>query len=304
MSTVFGVHTGPANTTFEQLRDLWHRIESGPFDWISIWDHFYAADERSTTNLEAVAIHTALAMSTTRVRCGSLVYCAGYRHPAVLANAMATIDQISNGRCEFGIGAGWAVSEYRAYGIDFDSDGRRLDHMEESLRCVQALLHRGGPEGAGVSFEGRHFRLTDAFCDPSPVQSHLPLWVGGAGEKRTLRIAAELADGWNIPFVSPEVFAHKRSVLERHCDVLGRDVNEIRCAVNVACAADEAALEGQFGALAPMVEPGAVLGSREQMTERIGRFVEAGADQINLALRAPFDDAALDVASDAIASMQ
>ncbi|HQF96551.1 MAG TPA: LLM class flavin-dependent oxidoreductase, partial [Microthrixaceae bacterium] len=99
---VFGVHTGPSNTTTAELISLWRRIEDGPFDWISIWDHFYGADGTSPDNLEAVAMHTALAMTTTRVTCGSLVYCAGYRHPAVLANAMATIDHLSGGRCAFG----------------------------------------------------------------------------------------------------------------------------------------------------------------------------------------------------------
>ena len=115
--TVFGVHTGPSKTDATELLGLWRRIEELPFDWISIWDHFYAADGDSTNCLEGVASHTALAMSTDRVRCGSLVYCAGYRHPAVLANAMAAIDQFSGGRCEVGLGAGWLEQEFAAHGI-------------------------------------------------------------------------------------------------------------------------------------------------------------------------------------------
>ena len=108
MSPTWGVHTGLQNTSVGELTALWHHIEDLGFDWISIWDHFYSADLTGPHCLEAVAAHTALALSTTQVRCGSLVYCAGYRHPAVLANAMATIDHLSDGRVEFGIGAGWA----------------------------------------------------------------------------------------------------------------------------------------------------------------------------------------------------
>src|SRR4249919_4405003 len=116
--TTFGVHTGLQNTTIAELQSLWLRIEDLGFDWISIWDHFYAADGTGNPHcLEAVASHAALAATTSRVRCGSLVYSVGYRHPAVLANAMATIDQLSGGRAELGLGAGWSQIEYDAYGI-------------------------------------------------------------------------------------------------------------------------------------------------------------------------------------------
>ena len=123
----FGVHTGVQNTTTEELAALWKQIEGHGFEWISIWDHFYAADVTFTAegltsgsvSLEAITSHTALAMSTSRVRCGSLVYCVGYRHPAVLANAMATLDQLSSGRVTCGLGAGWHQAEFAAYNIPF-----------------------------------------------------------------------------------------------------------------------------------------------------------------------------------------
>src|SRR5687767_13114568 len=110
MGLTWGVHTGLQNTTVGELKDLWHRIEDHGFDWTSIWDHFYAADLGGTHSLEAIAAHTALAMETERVRVGSLVYCAGYRHPAVLAKAITTIDHLSGGRVELGLGAAgpWA----------------------------------------------------------------------------------------------------------------------------------------------------------------------------------------------------
>ena len=282
--TVFGVHAGLQNISMPELRKLWRRIEDLGFGWISIWDHFYAATFKPDDAYcqEAIATHAALAADTSKVRCGSLVYCAGYRHPAVLANAMCTIDQISGGRCDFGIGAGWAQVEYEAYGIPFPSIGHRMDILEEAIQCVRSLL-----ENEVTNFSGKYFTMKDARCEPKPVQAKLPIWVGGAGEQRTLKIAAKYADAWNIPFVDPATFAQKRSVLHRHCESIGRDPAELRCAVNVGIAWTDESLVAQFGALAERVRPGVLSGSDQQVIDRIGEYVEAGADQVNLALRAP-----------------
>jgi F420-dependent oxidoreductase-like protein len=294
--TAFGVHAGLQNTSMEALRALWRRIEALGFGWISIWDHFYSATLGDDPEcLEAVATHAALACDTTRVRCGSLVYSVGYRHPAVLANAICTIDQLSGGRADFGIGAGWSQIEYDAYGIPFPSVGVRMDQLEEAIQCVRGLLREDR-----VDFDGKWFQLRDAQCVPKPVQPDLPIWVGGGGEKRTLRITAQWADGWNIPFVSPETFAQKRSVLLQHCDAVGRDPLEIRTAVNVGLAWSEDSLLQQFGALADYVRPGVLSGSDAEVIDRIGAYVEAGAGQVNLALRAPFDEDALERFADAL----
>ncbi len=283
MALRFGVHTGLQNTTIAELRSLWQRIEHLGFDWISIWDHFYSADFNGYECHEAVASHAALACDTTRVRCGSLVYCAGYRHPAVLANAIATIDHLSSGRADVGLGAGWAFNEYEAYGIPFPSTGERLDILEEAVQCVRLLLREDVAD-----FQGKHFSLHEARCEPKPVQSELPIWIGGGGEKRTLRITAQYADGWNVPFVAPATFAHKREVLARHCDDVGRDPSAITCAVNVGLAFSEESLRQQFGALADGIRPGVLTGSDAEIVDTIGRYAEAGADQINIALRAPW----------------
>ena len=144
-----------------------------------------------------------------------------------------------------------------------------------------------------TTFDGKWFTARAARNEPRPVQDKLPIWVGGGGEKRTLRIAARYADGWNVPFVDPAAFAAKRDVLRRHCDDVGRDPAEIRCAVNVGLAWTEESLVQQFGAIARQVRPGVLGGSVEQVVDRIGQYVEAGADQVNLALRAPFDVDAL-----------
>jgi F420-dependent oxidoreductase-like protein len=287
--TAYGVHAGLQNTSTEELRGLWRHIEDLGFDWISIWDHFYSASLGEGANsLEAVATHTALACDTHRVRCGSLVYSVGYRHPAVLANAICTIDHLSGGRADLGLGAGWSQIEYDAYGIPFPPVQVRMDQLEEAVQCVRGLLRN-----EITDFDGTWFQLREARCDPRPVQAELPIWIGGAGERRTLRIAAQWADGWNIPFVGPDTFARKRDVLHAHCADVGRDPGEIRTAVNLGLAWDDDSLRRQFGKMAEFVRPGVLMGSDQQVLERVSEYVDAGVDQVNLALRAPFDRDAL-----------
>lgn len=290
-NTRFGVHTGLQHTTYDVLKPLWRKIEDLGFDWISIWDHFYGATGKpdDAACYEAVAMHAALAAETSKVRVGSLVYSVGYRHPAVLAKMITAIDHVSGGRADMGLGAGWAVVEYNAYGIPFPETKTRMDQLEEAVQCVRGLLHDDT-----TTFDGRWFSLSEARNEPRPIQRHLPIWIGGGGEKRTLSITARYADGWNVPFVSPETFAHKSAILTDHCERVGRDPSEVRRTVNVGIAWTEESLRSQFGMLADGVRPGVLTGSDEEVIDRIGQYVAAGADQINLALRAPFDVDALE----------
>ncbi|HEX7168367.1 MAG TPA: TIGR03560 family F420-dependent LLM class oxidoreductase [Acidimicrobiales bacterium] len=283
--TTFGVHTGLQNTSVEELVGLWKRIEELGFGWISVWDHFYAADGTGDPHcLEAVSAHAALACHTSTVRVGCLVYSVGYRHPAVLANAIATIDHLSGGRADIGVGAGWSQVEYDAYGIAFPSVGTRLSQLEEGVACVRGLLR-----DESTSFDGEWFTLTDAKCEPKPVQRELPIWIGGGGEKRTLRIAAQFADGWNVPFVSPDDYRRKVDVLHRHCDDVGRDPAAIKLSANVGMAWREEDLHAQFGNIAAFVRPGVLMGSEQEIADRIGAYEAAGAQQINIAMRARWD---------------
>jgi len=289
--TIFGVHTGLQNISSDDLRASWRRIESLGYGWISIWDHFYGATGKpdDAECLESVAMHAALACETSRVRIGSLVYSIGYRHPAILAKAITTIDHLSNGRAEMGIGAGWAQVEYNAYGIEFPEVKVRMDQLEEGIQVLRGMLHT-----EASNFEGKYFTTRDARNEPRPVQDKMPIWVGGGGEKRTLKITAKYADGWNVPFVSPEEFARKRGVLHEHCAAVGRNPDDISCAINVGLAWTEASLNAQFGHLANAVRNGCLTGSDEQVLDRIGQYIEAGANQVNIALRAPFDLDALE----------
>ncbi len=290
MTLRFGVHAGLQNTTIAELRELWTRIEELGFDWISIWDHFYAADNTGNPHcLEALTTHAALAASTERVECGSLVYSAGYRHPAVLANAMATLDQIARGRVVLGLGGGWLQQEYEAYGLHYGSPGERLRMLNEYIQCVRGLLTQDRTD-----FDGEFFTLRNAACEPKPVQERLPIWVGGGGEKVTLRIVAEHADGWNVPFIAPDAWAHKAKILDEHCAAVGRDPAEITKTVNVGMAFTDEELRAQFGPMANYVKPGVLSGSGRQMVDKVGGYVEAGAQYVILALRAPFDRAGLE----------
>ncbi|MFM2183593.1 MAG: hypothetical protein RJB61_1887 [Actinomycetota bacterium] len=289
--TVFGVHVGLQHTTADELRSVWRQIEDMGYGWISVWDHFYGATGRpeDAACLEAVAMHAALACTTSRVQCGSLVYSIGYRHPAVLAKAITAIDQLSGGRANMGIGAGWAKVEYDAYGIAFPEPKVRLDQLEEGIQVLRGLLH-----DEVTTFDGTWFTLREARNEPRPVQRRIPIWIGGGGEKRTLRIAARHADGWNVPFVTPEQFAHKCAVLDQHCADLGRDPRSVTKSVNLGLAYTEESLVQQFGGIADMVRGGVLGGSDQQVLERIDEYVAAGAQQVNIALRAPFDLASVE----------
>jgi alkanesulfonate monooxygenase SsuD/methylene tetrahydromethanopterin reductase-like flavin-dependent oxidoreductase (luciferase family) len=298
--TTFGVHTGVQNTTVAELRDLWAGAEELGFDAVAVWDHLYSSDLATYECHEAVSMHAALACATTTVRCGCLVYCAGYRHPGVLAKAAATIDHLSGGRAEIGLGAGWAQAEYEAFGVPFPSLGRRLDLLDESAAAVRSLLRKDVTDIVGA-----HVRLTGARCEPRPVQPDLPIWIGGAGERRTARIVAEHGDGWNLPFVPAEALAGKRAALAGHCAAVGRDQTEVRIGVNVIVCDSDASLRAQFGPRADAVRAGAIVGTSVEATAAaLARYVAAGADTVNVALRAPWDPGALERAAAAIATLR
>lgn len=274
----FGVHTGPENASADQMVSLWQQIEQLGYDWISLWDHFWSFTGDGGL-LESVSTHTALACHTARVRCGVYVYSVGYRHPAVLANAIASIDHFADGRAEVGLGAGWAEEEYRAYGLPFPATRERLDMLEEGVQVLTALLH-----GDRENFAGRHFQLRNSVLRPPPIQEHLPVWVGGAGEKRTLRIAALHADGWDAPLLPVDEWARKRRVLLRHCEDVGRDPSSIRSCAHFAAAPDERSLQQQWGGLAEQYRATTLVGSDDQVRDGIERFVAAGADRVVLSV--------------------
>jgi F420-dependent oxidoreductase-like protein len=250
----FAFKTSPQHTTWPDMLAVWQAaddIELFESGWT--FDHFYPIFSDSTGPcLEGWATLTALAQATRRLRMGVLVTGIPYRHPAVFANLVATVDIISGGRLELGIGAGWNEEESGAYGIELGSARERSDRFEEACAVLVGLL---GPE-ATTSFTGRYYRLTDARCEPKPIQRpHPPICIGGSGERRTLRTTARFAQHWNYVGGPVEEFKHKVSVLHDHCADVGRDPAEIRLSTHIRLSspdelgkvADEVAAFGEAG---------------------------------------------------------
>lgn len=299
MAMTFGIHVGHLGSPLSELRKLWRFADARGFDWFSVSDHFQETPARGggIDCFESVSTMTALALETRRVRVGCLVFCVSYRHPGVLAKALATIDHLSGGRAECGIGAGWHEPEYRAFGLPFERIGVRQDQLEEAVQVLRLLFTQGR-----ATFAGRYFQLHDAPANPKPLQKRLPIWVGGIGEKRTLRTAARWADGWNAPYISPEEFRRKSRVLDDWCEREGRDPAQVRRTVNVgfymgatprAARRQEAEMRAQWGARLTERIAGFLVGTPGEVADRVARYQEAGAARLNLAVRLPLDWEAL-----------
>ncbi len=322
-----GAHVGQQNFEMDEMRALWRWLDGNGFDWISAWDHIYEAPPAGGTipHFEAVATLAALAVETTNARLGCLVFYVGYRNPGPLAKAAITIDHLAGGRFELGLGAGWHEWEAAAYGYDFPSAGKRLDMLDEATQLIgplvgasrfvdgeaaEAATNSSNDQGdlsvaepARSSFSGEYFRLEDASCLPRPPYGSMPLWLGGVGEKRTLPMTARYADGWNAAYISPEDYKAKNKILDERCQDLDRSPDEIERSVNLVFAlgadkasaeAAEAKLPEQWGAMVERIRGGALLGTADQAVEQVMAYVEAGADMVNVALRAPFEYEALE----------
>ena len=225
MGLRFGIHSGQQNAkSFDEYVAIWKFAEEVGLDWASVFDHFQPIQsDQDGPCYEGFTLLAAMAAHTTKLACGIIVSGVTYRHPAVVANMATTIDHVSGGRMELGIGAAWNEDEHDEYGIEFPRIGVRMDMLDEACHVLRALWTEERP-----SFAGRHYTLNEARCEPKPVQERMPLWIGGSGEKRTLRIVAEHATGWNTFFGEIDEYRHKLDVLERHCADVGRDPAEIR----------------------------------------------------------------------------
>src|SRR5256885_787888 len=228
----FGFKTSPQNTTWPDMLSVWKAaddIELFESGWT--FDHFYPIFSDSTGPcMDGWSTLTALLQATNRVRGGVLVTGIVYRHPAVTANMAATIDIVSNGRLELGLGAAWNEEECGAYGIELGTLKQRFDRFDEALEVITSLL-----ENEETTFHGKYFNLTAARCEPKPVQRpHPPICIGGGGEKRTLRSVARWADHWNVPGGSVDDFRHKHDVLRQHCADIGRDPSEITTSTHLS----------------------------------------------------------------------
>lgn len=221
----FGVKTAPQNTSYEEMRRIWLDADAQPeltHAWL--FDHFMPIDNKPDGPcLEGWTLLSAFAAQTRRIRIGQMVTGNTYRHPTVLANMAATVDIISNGRLDFGIGAGWNEREHTAYGIPLPPPGERIDRFSEACQVIKLMWSEESP-----SFEGRFYQIKDARIGEKPVQKPYPPFViGGGGEKKTLRVVAQYASVWNFAGGPVEEFARKSGILDEHCAAVGRDPHEI-----------------------------------------------------------------------------
>ncbi|MHA7648829.1 LLM class F420-dependent oxidoreductase [Mycobacterium sp. ML4] len=232
----FAFKTSPQNTAWADMLAVWRAADDiDVFESGWTFDHFYPIFSDSTGPcLEGWTTLTALAQATKRLRLGTLVTGIHYRHPAVLANMAATLDIISGGRLELGIGAGWNEEESGAYGIELGSIKERFDRFEEACQVLIGLL-----SDETTTFDGTYYQLKDARNEPKgPQRPHPPIAIGGSGEKRTLPITARYAQHWNFAGGTAEEFARKRDVLAARCQDIGRDPTEITLSAHLGLGPD------------------------------------------------------------------
>ncbi len=245
--------------------------------WFGLWyaDHYMpnTGDESFKPGdvQECWAILPAVAAVTSKIRIGPLVAPTSVHHPALLANRAATIDQLSEGRFVLGLGAGWQINEHTAYGIELEEPGPRVSRFEESIQIVRSLL-----ENERTTFAGDHYTITDAPCDPKPVQSPLPILVG-TGSPRMQRITARHAQEWNT-WGAPDLAAEVRARFVAACEDVGTDPATMRTSVQalVVMTDDDKVVEGALNG--PMGDR-TIAGSDDRIVEELGRYVEAGFDE-------------------------
>jgi F420-dependent oxidoreductase-like protein len=272
--------TAPMHTDWPSIRDVW--VEADDLDvFVGGWtfDHFTPLrGDESGPCLEGWMLLASLASITSRVRLGVMVTGNTYRHPAVLANMAATVDVVSDGRLDLGIGAGWFASEHEAYGIELPPLRERFDRFDEAVEVIHLLLTQDVSD-----FDGRHYRLRGARCEPKPVQQPRPPFViGGGGERRTLRTTARWADHWNFPSMGFDLdaFRHKLAVLEEWCERIGRPSSEIEKSI-------------QFG-----------VGDPAALPDRLAQAAAAGADHAVVGLPTPHRVADLMALAEAVRATQ
>ena len=243
---------------------------------VMIEDHFMADGGGfgavSDPRFEVTSVLSALAVATTSVRLAPLVMSATYRHPAVVANWAATVDHISRGRLTLGLGAGWQLNEHAQYGIQLGTPGERIDRLDEYCTVVRSLL-----EQAVTDFKGRSFELSNAWCEPKPLQTRLPLLIGGKGD-RMLRLVARHADMWNM-WSMPSKFAERSAVLDQSSEAIGRDPATIRRSTQaLVCLTDSASEARSF--IDAAGGRAAFAGTAEQFADLAAQWHDAGVDEL------------------------
>lgn len=237
---------------YDVLERFWKDADELGYHGVWNYDHFYGLQDPDADTFEGWTTLSAMAALTTRARVGCMVTGVTYRHPAVLAKMAVAVDHISSGRLEFGIGAAWHVDEHTGFGIDFPSAGVRIAMLDEACEIIRRMWTEDK-----VDHEGRFWTLREARCNPKPVQSHVPIVIGGSGEKKTLRVVARHADEWNVPGAIPDEYKRLSAILDEHCVAVGRDPGTIKRSVQLFLFPDQQdATRNQIELLATYEEAG------------------------------------------------
>ena len=277
----------PVADQWPHIERMAHLIEETGYDSLWVYDHFHTHPVPSQESVfEAWSLMAALAVATERVRLGQMCSCVPYRPASLLGKIALSVDAISGGRLDVGIGAGWSVGEFKGYGYDFPSAGVRLDMLEEAAQVLIAMWTQ-----ELATFSGEHYRLDGAIAHPESTQKpYPPLWIAGGGEKRTLEIVAKYGDHANFGD-SVESFVHKSQVLADHCQAVGRDFDEIGRSVHLmsVIGRDEADLAAKLetAAIRRNSTPAAFAAEHfartvDQAVDELGRYRDAGADEMIL----------------------
>ncbi|MEU6645554.1 TIGR03560 family F420-dependent LLM class oxidoreductase [Saccharomonospora sp. NPDC046836] len=271
---------------YDEILALALATERAGFDAFFRSDHLLGVDPTDQSYLPTDCWTTlaGLARDTERVRLGSLVTAATFRAPGLVATIVSTVDQMSGGRAELGIGTGWYAREHAAFGLDFPSTGERFDRLEEQLAIITGLWGTTTGDEAGFSFSGKHYRVEANHTPAQAVQSpHPPIVIGGSGPQRTPALAARYADEFNAALgIDPR---QRYEVFARACEAIGRDPDEARRSIvlPVACGATPADVERRAAVIgSELMRTHAAIGSPEQVTERVLALGEAGADTVYL----------------------
>lgn len=259
---------------FADVMTLADHVESTGWDGIWYADHFMPNQEDTSVPWpEAWTTLAAMASRVPRIRLGTLVTGNTYRHPAVLAKMASTVDHISGGRVVLGLGSGWQENEHRQYGIPFYSVRERLERLDEACMVIRSLFNE-----PSASYQGRFYQLENASLEPKPVQSPLPLMIGGGGEKRTLKITAKYANEWNV-WGTVETLVHKMKILDQHCVDVGRDPSEVqRSAVALLFMNQDRSALDKIREL-KMPNP-AIIGTPEEVRDVVQAYEAAGVDEL------------------------
>jgi F420-dependent oxidoreductase-like protein len=285
---------GQQGVSWEQWTVLARACEDEGLEGLFRSDHYRAiGSAEPQDSLDALTATAGLAALTKRVRLGTLVSPVTFRHPAVLAKSAVTIDHISGGRFELGIGAGWFEEEHKTHGLDFPANTERMEMLEEQIEIV----HRQWHEGA-FSFAGRHYRVENSDARPKPVQRpHVPLIVGGAAGRRSASLAARWADEYNTVFATPEQCRTRRGVLDRACETVGRDPSTLRFSLMTGIVVGTAEADVLRAARRVMARQGEggdakawlsslsdvwVVGTVAQVVDRLVLLEEAGVERVML----------------------